>query len=265
MCSSDLEVLKPGEKGELVFTVNVGHSTGVIQKGITVPSNDPATPSVALTIRADISQIYSVNPQTIVVGDITQGVITNFTVQIKRTDGQSLGLDHVVSTSPQVRANIEAGASPQEANIKVAVEGEGAPRRINERIQLFAAGAGTPFHEVIVVGRLVGDVSVVPERLVWGVGNYERMPASRLEAMLTRTVRISATKPDMPVEITNPETTLADMKLELSVVESGRVYMVVAKLPEAPKQSTQGTIKLHTNLPSQPVVEVPFNINVFKN
>ena len=111
----------------------------------------------------------------------------------------------------------------------------------------------------------MGDVSVVPERLVWGVGNYERMPASRLEAMLTRTVRISATKPDMPVEITNPETTLADMKLELSVVESGRVYMVVAKLPEAPKQSTQGTIKLHTNLPSQPVVEVPFNINVFKN
>src|ERR1043166_6995333 len=50
------EVLKPGEKGELVFKVNIGGARGTLEKHITVPSNDPQSPKVSLSIKANIVQ-----------------------------------------------------------------------------------------------------------------------------------------------------------------------------------------------------------------
>ena len=63
------DVLKPGDKGELVFTINVSHG-GKIEKYITVPSNDTATPSVRLTIKADVKKSIEISPTAINLGDL---------------------------------------------------------------------------------------------------------------------------------------------------------------------------------------------------
>jgi len=47
-------------------------------------------------------------------------------------------------------------------------------------------------------------------------------------------------------------------------LQTGKVYQVVAKLPEAPKDSVRGMISFETNIPSQPTVVVPVNINVLR-
>lgn len=257
------EVLKPGETGELVFTLTLGNSRGVVQKSINVPSNDPAAPNTQLIIRADVVHIFEVQPATLVAGDLPLGVTTNFTLTVRRTDGQPLELDRAVGTGSNIQTEIERGADPATATVRVAVTGAGATQRFTERVQLLAPGSATPFHEVPVIGRVVGDVAVVPERLAWGIGNFDRLPASRLEAMLARTIRVTATKEGVPVEIQQPESSMPEMKLEVVTIETGKTYMVTARLPEAPKQSTRGSIRLHTNLASQPVIEVPFNISVF--
>src|SRR5579862_5326087 len=81
------EVLKPGEKGELVFKVNIGAAHGALEKHITVPSNDPQTPSISLSVKADVKQVIEVTPGLITMGAVRQGAVTNVTVLLHRTDG----------------------------------------------------------------------------------------------------------------------------------------------------------------------------------
>ena len=45
------EALKPGEQGELNFTLNLGRNRAVLQKQITVESNDPESPKTLLQSR----------------------------------------------------------------------------------------------------------------------------------------------------------------------------------------------------------------------
>lgn len=256
------EVLQPGETGELVFTLHLGNMRGVVQKTIAVPSNDPQNPTQQLTIRAEVLRIYEVNPQSLAAGDLLEGTGTNFTVHVRRTDGQPLLIERVQTTSPVLSATWAAGGDPTEAIITVEVNGQHTPRRFTERVQLFAPHEPTPFGEITVVGRIVGDVLVLPERLSWGIGNFDRLPASRVEALLSRTITLTVSRPNQTVEITAPETDLPGMNLNLTALEPGKRYMLVARLPEIPKENAQGTIRLHTNLAKQPIIEIPYQITV---
>src|SRR5271163_4192441 len=51
------DVLKPGESGQLVFTVRVGGQRGQLEKHITVPSNDPQAEKVSLSIKIEMKQV----------------------------------------------------------------------------------------------------------------------------------------------------------------------------------------------------------------
>src|SRR5437868_5672526 len=52
------DTLKPGENGEIGFTLNLGRYKAHLEKHISVASNDPQTPRVELTIKADYTPLY---------------------------------------------------------------------------------------------------------------------------------------------------------------------------------------------------------------
>jgi len=52
MASSSL--IKPGERGSIKVTVDLGNASGTLVKSISVYSNDPERPKVILTIKAEI-------------------------------------------------------------------------------------------------------------------------------------------------------------------------------------------------------------------
>ncbi len=75
------DTLKPGEKGELVFTVRVAGQRGQLEKHITVPSNDPQAGKVNLAIKIEMKQVLEVTPQNVnLVRQFRQGTTTNVTV-----------------------------------------------------------------------------------------------------------------------------------------------------------------------------------------
>ena len=75
---------------------------------------------------------------------------------------------------------------------------------------------------------------------------------------------MSSTHPDRPLQITNLSTSLTNLTVELVTVETGKVYSVVAKFAESPKQSERGTISFDTNTSVQPKIVVPVTIIVLK-
>ena len=258
------DVLKPGEKGELVFTVTLGAARGQMEKHINVPSNDPQSPTVNLAIKVAVQQIYEVNPGMIQVGDIQLGATTNVTVQVRRTDGKKLSITKTEVTGDLVQARIEPGDNDQDAKLVVEFKGNGTPRRFGDQVKLFMDGAEQPSSIITVAGRLMGEVDVQPEQLFWGVTDPERWPGSYPEMMTTRKVSITSGQNQKPLEITNATSSLKEVSLEVIPVEKGKSYSLVAKLAEAPKETTNGTISFDTNIPSQPKVVIPVRINVVK-
>lgn len=259
------DTLQPGEKGELVFTVNVGNLRGHAEKHIIVPSNDPQTPSVNLAIKIDVVPMLDVQPMQVSLGDIRQGTITNVDLLVKRTDGQKLVINRVETSGKFVRTRVEPieNSNGQQAHVWVEAEAEGTPRRLNDLVRIYVEGAALqPALSVTVFGRLIGDVTLTPEQLYWGVPDPSRWQGERTEALTTRRVMVSATKPDKQLELTNVATSIKDLNVELVQVETGKTYMVIARLGQFPQTSEQGTISFNTNLPGQPQVVVPVVINV---
>jgi hypothetical protein len=147
--------LKPGETGELVFTLNMYNHGGLISKTINVPSNDPATTNVVLTIQVDNQLTYVLTPTTLTVGDLRAGATTNVSVEVRRTDGKKLSIDHT-ETGGAVDAQVER-IDNQTARLNLKVLAFGSPRRFNETVRVYTEGETTPVGTVTIHGRVVGQ------------------------------------------------------------------------------------------------------------
>jgi opacity protein-like surface antigen len=256
--------LKPGEKGELMFTVNLGAAKGSLEKHINVPSNDPQSPNINLGIKVTVQQVFDVNPTQVMIGDVHLGEKTNVTVQVHRNDGKKLSITKTEVAGDFAKARVEAGENEQSAKVLIDVAGQGAPRRFTDQVKLFVDGADQPSVTIFLTGRLAGDVNVTPEALYWGVQDPEKWPGSYPEGMTTRKISITAGQNVKALELTNLTSSLKEVTLELVAGEKGKSYTLVAKLAESPKESTRGTISFDTNLPTQPKVVLPVTVNVVK-
>ena len=137
-------------------------------------------------------------------------------------------------------------------------------RNFYEQVRLFADASQQPSVSIPVSGRVVGELSVTPEGLFWGITNPKDFPGPNPVLMTTRKVMVEATGPDKTVQIKNATCSLKDVTIEVVEKEKGKKYELIAKLNEAPKDSEAGAITFETNLASQPKVTVPVTINVLK-
>jgi uncharacterized protein DUF1573 len=257
------EVLKPGEKGELVFKVNVGAAHGSIEKHITVPSNDPQNPKLSLSIKADIKQILEVTPTQVSLGAIRSGATTNMTVTVHRTDGKKLVISETQPSSKDVKATVEpVQGDAQSAKLTITVTGEGTPRRLSDQVKVFLDGITQPAATVTVFGQVLGDVTISPEQLYWPVTS--QASSNSLPVPPPRRITVTSTRADQPLEIKNIATSLTNMTVQIVTIEAGKTYAVVAQLASTPTTSERGTISFDTNTPIQPKVTIPVTITVIK-
>jgi hypothetical protein len=259
------DTLKPGEKGELVFKVNVGTAHGALEKHITVPSNDPQSPSINLAIKVDIKQVIEITPASISLGSIRQGMSTNASVTVRRLDGQKLVLGKIEPGNKALQAHVEPAEgtnADQAAKVVFELKADGAPTRFNENVKVFMEGFNQQIGTIYVNGQVLGDVVIDHESLYWSIMNPSRAPANNPLAQQVRRVTITSTRTDRPLEVKNVTSTLKDLTVELSTVDTGKVYAVVATLAGTPEKSEQGSVSFDTNMPSQPKITIPVTVVV---
>jgi hypothetical protein len=256
-------LLKPGKKGELVFKLAIGVTHGTVAQFLTVPSNDPLSPNVSLSIRVEIEEILKMSPQSIHLGNIHQGTITNVAVLVRRTDGKKLVITGAEPSSKLLRARIVpvTGSDNQSAIVIVDVDGKGIPRQFSENVKLSLEGVTAPASRITVDGRLLGDVTLEPVTLFWRITDTS---LTNSEALPSREFKVSAVTPGQSLEIKNLTTNIKDLNLKLVTKDAGKAYVVVARFTKMPTKSVQGAINFETNTPSQPKVEIPVTISILK-
>ncbi|HTS18954.1 MAG TPA: DUF1573 domain-containing protein [Verrucomicrobiae bacterium] len=265
VASLSTNVLAAGQTGQLVFNVRVAGQRGHLEKHITVPSNDAQTPAVSLSIKIEMRQLVDINPGLVFLGTLKQGTVTNFTVILRRTDGQKLVVAKTEPSSSMLTARVEPveGSNDQAAKLLINLHAEGAPRSFNDNVRVFLAGISQPVATIPVNGRLLGDVTLDRESLFWPVAIQTNQVVNS-EQLTVRRITVSSTTTNR-LEISNLSTSLANMTLEVVPVDNGKVYTIVAKLTTLPQQSERGTISFDTNTPLQPKIIVPVTITVLRN
>ena len=166
------EKLRPGEKGELVFTIRLG--AGIHQrlsKSIVVSSNDPQDPDVELGIQVQTKSVLTAEPPSIGFGALRPGTTTNASVVIRRNDGKKLTITKVDTSSDLITARIEpvVDADPEVARLQVRFKPAGLPRHFSEQIRLHTDDSVGAVLAVFVSAQLVGDIKLEPESLSWGM------------------------------------------------------------------------------------------------
>ena len=260
------DTLKPGESGELNFTLNLGRSRANMEKHITVLSNDPKTPVVSLTIKVDYTPLYDLNPMALAV-NLAFGVNEAEQLSaITRTDGKPLRILRLDASKPWITARVEPGAALESstARIRIAIQRDGSPRRFNEYVHIFTIDhTNSPVASIYLYGQLMGEVSLSPEALYWSVTETPQTAAVLPEAQVMRRVTVRSAN-GQAFELKNPKSTIPGIQVEIVPKESGKVYELVAKLNETPGKTVSGNVSFETSVPAQPRMEVPVIVNVFK-
>jgi len=251
--------LKPGESGELAFTIGLGYHTQRLSKEIYVSSNDPQQPTVSLGVKVEVKQTFAAQPPSVNFGSLPLGQSTNATVQITRLDGQKVVLTKLESTSDLITATIEP-----EGQIRIVLKAAGRPRRISEEVKLYSPDSKGAAFGVFVTARLMGEIELSPEALGWGMPDPEHWNAEDPDFILERTITVTATQPDRPLEIRNLSSTMKELKLQLETLEKDKQFLITASLDKPLKEPAKGAITFETNLPSLPKVEIPVEINIWR-
>lgn len=259
------DTLAPGATGELPFTLHLGQVKARFDKHIVVNSNDPGAPEVSLSIQVDYTPLYDLSPLTLL-PSLAFGVNTNtqFTT-LTRTDGQPLRIIKLDSTQPWLQATVEPGATGDEptARIRVSIRREGPPRHFNEYIHVYAAEPkDVPVASIHVYGHLQGEVSLSPEALYWSITDPAK-PAAERAAELPQRVTVRSAD-GRAMELKNAQSTIKGLSVELVPREAGKVYELVARLDQVPASTVSGSVSFETSVASQPRIEVPVIVNVFK-
>ncbi len=259
------ETLKPGEKGELVFTIRLGPFAQQLTKQISVPSNDPLNPFVHLGIQVAVKGVLEADPPDVLFGGIRLGTMTNVTVLVRRIDGQKLVVTNLDATSELITAKAEPleNSDAQAARIRIEVKAEGLPRLLSEQVRLFTADSIGPAFLISVRGELLGDIQLEPEELVWGMPDPDHWPDADTDVILSRSITVTSVQTNRPLLVRNVSCTVKEFRVKLVTLKKGQQYEVVLTLPKRLTRPVNGIVSFETNLPSLPKVEVPLTVNIW--
>jgi Protein of unknown function (DUF1573) len=108
----------PGEKGEVTATFNIGDRIGLQQKGISVFTDDPAHPTMTLTLKVDVPQLLELK-QALLIWQAKEAPQPKTIVAEAGKDAQVKSVE-VTSSNPDFTAKVEPGSSEGEFKITVA-------------------------------------------------------------------------------------------------------------------------------------------------
>jgi hypothetical protein len=251
--------IAPGAEGKIKTKFDASLSGGPSAVPIDVTSNDPDTPSLQLTIKADIKYFIDAQP-----GYIRYIVVQDYdgdsTVKqiLRSLDGSPMKIvkaetpyDFIETTFHEDKP---AQSSTQAVGTQWVVE-----TKISPKAPIGALSGALIIHvdhpkQKIIKLPLSGFVrpmfAVTPAAADWG-----EIEPRKTGARASLFVKNFANE---KVVVTGAETTVAGISASIKEEEAGRSYYVVLDYaPDMAKGKFSGVVRIKTESPKRPVIEVP--------
>ena len=255
--------VKPGQTGRITANVDTKNFSGPITKTVSVVSNDPETPQLALTIKAIVKPYVEVAPQEFVRFSAIRGdtasqdlILYSGEADFHPTVGEA--------SQPYVQAQIAPAADKEKLEGKtgtqyklhVTLEPNAPVGVLNAPVHIKTGVARQPDLEIRVSGIVRDRISVTPASIVFG--NFT--PG---KDVISRNVIFTNNKPAQAVRIQKVESSIAGMTAELVPMTEGVNYTIVLKpKTDLKKGEFTGTLKIYTTDKERPEIDVPMSGNV---
>ncbi len=250
------KVVPPGGEAYVEVTFDSRNFLGKITKTVTVSTNDPLEPVHTLTLEAHILEEVVAEPSRLVLGQIKQGEGRDLKIEIKSPIGSDFKVSGAQSSSKALGVTSIERQADGMYTLRLEVKKDSPTGRFGGDLVVYTSSQRQPVITIPFFGEVVGDVSVFPPQLSFG---------------LVR--RGSEVMRQVLVTIHNPEVRLAGAKVEPAPggyfslhgePESGRgFYRVnIALNREAPIGRLEGSLKIYTTSSSQPLITVPISATI---
>jgi hypothetical protein len=257
------KTIKPGQSGKITAAIDTKNFNGPITKSVTVVSNDPQSPQLALTIKAVVKPYVEVAPQEFVRFSAIKGdtassdlLLSSAEKDFHPTVGES-SQSYVQATILPVEAVAQKTDRPVTQYKLHVTLGPTAPLGVlNAPIKIKTGVAKQPDLEIRVAGIIRDRLSVTPATVVFG--NFT--PG---KDVISRNVIFTNNKATEGVKVLKAESTVPGLSAEVVPMTEGVNYTVVVKPKDSLKKGEfTGTLKIFTTDKERPVIEVPVSGNV---
>lgn len=252
------KTIAPGQTGKVHAVVDTSTFGGPIAKGMSVFTNDPATPQLELTIRAKVEPYIAIKPgyarYVTVQGEPVEGDITQ---TLWATDGSSMDVVGVDSPWPYLKVSFHE-AKPEERlpdiqgkqwRVEMKLGNDAKVGPLAEYVTVRTNHPKQKIVQIPVTGFVRPVVAVTPQVADFGTVELKEP----MEKVIN--VRNFATE---PIKVTGVEESIQGIDVKLQSLNEGREYQVQLTLnPNLPKGAFDGKLTIRTDSAKVPVLEVP--------
>ena len=249
--------IAPGQTGKVNVEVDTATFSGPISKGVTVLTNDPSTPEIELTIRAKAEPFIQVKPgyarYITVHGESQKGLIVQ---SLWAPDGAPLEIVKIESPYPFLKTSYReataeerlAEAQGKQWRVEMLLEHDAAPvGALSGHLLVHVNHPKQKLVQIPVSGFVRPVIAVTPP--VANFGNLELKEPKKA----VFNVRAFSTE---PIRVTSIDTG-AGIDARIEPIQEGREYQVLITLkPEIGKGAFNHKVRIHTDSPKQPIIEV---------
>jgi hypothetical protein len=251
------KTIAPGKTGKVHAVLDTSTFNGAISKGVTVFTNDTATPQIELTVRAKVEPFIAVKPgyarYLTVQGEPLEG---NIAQTLWATDGAPFDIVKVDSPYPFLKTSFREAkaeerrpdAEGKQWKVEMNLTNDARVGALAEHVTVHTNHPKQKIVQIPVSGFVRPVMAVTPP-----VADFGRV---ELKEPLNRSLNVRNFASEK-ITITGIEGAPKGVVAKLEPLEDGREYQVRLTLsPELAKGPFNGKISLRTDSPKIPVIEV---------
>lgn len=257
VASYDKEIA-PGQAGKIGVTVDTATFNGAIAKGVTVYTNDPATPQIELTIKAQVEPFIKVKPgyarYITVQGESKEGTIVQ---TLWTPDGSPMKILKVESPYPYLTVSFREAtpeerlkeiADKQQWRVEMHLSNDAPIGALTDSVKIYTDHPRQKLVQISVSGFVRPMVAVTPS-----VADFGQVTVTE---PLRKSLNIHSFATE-PIKITGAQTDVPGVEATVDSVEEGREYEIRVTLkPEMAKGPFNGKLWLTTDSLKIPRIEV---------
>ena len=243
------DAVPPGDEAWVTVTLDTARLAGRTTKTVTVYTNDPAAPTVGVTLTGQVLTDLVVNPTPLYLGHVRRGtgVQRELTVTPGRP-GTIVAVVSVESAHPSLHARLEPAPDGVGQRVVVDLDADVPLGRFTDELVLRTTSERQPRLAVKVFGTIEGEIAVLPPQVTFGVAQGESGDTRELF------IHNRGTRPVSVTRVTVPDA----VRYELSTVEEGVEYRLALQLrDDLPPGKIEGAVEIFTSHPDEQRVTVP--------
>lgn len=248
----------PGGAGRITATLDTTGFLGPISKAIMVFTNDPEVPQVNLVLKANVRTYVDVLPRPLLRFNVLQGEPASDKVvlvaesdaefRLLGVEGTGAGIEVAARELKGDERIPERGGSQWELTVTIPAD---APEgMLNRRLLVRTSSAKAPEVQVTISGVVRPIVQIIPGEVNFGQVSSQHP--------IGRNLVLISNRQGHEMKIAKAEVDNAAFSVETTQMGGGQRFQVAVTLkPGTPSGTHRGILKVSTNDPARPLIEVP--------